>query len=53
VFGSIALDYKAALNALGMVTFISLFAMTTRRRGDAASGMTVDDAVAHAARRPA
>ena len=43
VFGSIELDYKAALNALGLVTFVGLFAMTMRRGAtDPVCGMTVD-----------
>ena len=30
VFGSIELDYKAALNALGAIVFVTLFALTGR-----------------------
>jgi uncharacterized protein len=32
VFGGIELDYKAALNALGAVIFLALFALTARQR---------------------
>ena len=43
VFGSIELDYKAALNALGLVIFVALFAMTIRRGAtDPVCGMSVD-----------
>jgi YHS domain-containing protein len=43
VFGGIELDYKAALNALGAVIFVALFAMTVRRgTTDPVCGMTVD-----------
>jgi YHS domain-containing protein/uncharacterized membrane protein YraQ (UPF0718 family) len=43
VFGSIELDYKAALNALGLVVFVALFALTIRRGAtDPVCGMTVD-----------
>ena len=43
VFGSIKLDYKAALNALGLVVFAVLFALTMRRGAtDPVCGMTVD-----------
>jgi uncharacterized membrane protein YraQ (UPF0718 family) len=31
VFDTIELDYKAALNALGLIIFVALFAMTARR----------------------
>jgi len=45
VFGMIELDYKAALNALGAVIFVALFAMTIRRGAtDPVCGMTVDRA---------
>jgi uncharacterized membrane protein YraQ (UPF0718 family) len=33
VFGTIELDYKAALNALGLGTFVILFAITVRAEG--------------------
>ena len=36
VFGTIELDYKAALNALGLIVFGGLFALTIRRGGGAA-----------------
>jgi uncharacterized membrane protein YraQ (UPF0718 family)/YHS domain-containing protein len=43
VFGSIELDYKAALNALGLVIFVALFAVTLRRGTiDPMCGMAVD-----------
>ena len=43
VFGSIELDYKAALNALGLVVFAVLFALTMRRGAtDPVCGMSVD-----------
>jgi YHS domain-containing protein len=43
VFGSIELDYKAALNALGLVLFATLLAMTLRRGvTDPVCGMRVD-----------
>jgi uncharacterized protein len=43
VFGTIQLDYKAALNALGLVIFAVLFAITVRRGTiDPMCGMTVD-----------
>jgi uncharacterized membrane protein YraQ (UPF0718 family)/YHS domain-containing protein len=43
VFGTISLDYKAALNALGLVIFVVLFGMTLRRGvADPVCGMTVD-----------
>ena len=35
VFGSIALDYKAVLNALGLAIFVALFALSMRRRSAA------------------
>jgi uncharacterized membrane protein YozB (DUF420 family) len=31
VFGSIALDYKAVLNALATIAFVALMALTRRR----------------------
>jgi uncharacterized membrane protein YraQ (UPF0718 family)/YHS domain-containing protein len=43
VFGTIELDYKAALNALGLVIFVALFAITVRRGTiDPVCGMAVD-----------
>jgi uncharacterized membrane protein YraQ (UPF0718 family)/YHS domain-containing protein len=43
VFGTIELDYKAILNALGLVIFAVLFAITVRRGTiDPMCGMTVD-----------
>ena len=53
--GSIALDYKAALNVLGLLAFAALFALTVRRGAtDPVCGMTVDRAkalsVAHGAK---
>jgi uncharacterized protein len=52
VFGSIELDYKAVLNALGLVTFVALFALTARRGAtDPSCGMTVDRATALTAER--
>jgi hypothetical protein len=43
VFGTIELDYKAALNALGLLVFIALFALTittpTKRRHRGAPGL--------------
>jgi hypothetical protein len=47
VFGSLALDYKLALNVLGAAIFAALFWLT-RRRGetDPVCGMTVDRAKA-------
>jgi uncharacterized protein len=43
VFGSIQLDYKAALNALGLVIFVALLAVTLRRGTiDPVCGMAVD-----------
>ena len=38
VFGGIELDYKAALNALGTVIFLALFALTARSRPGSVSG---------------
>jgi YHS domain-containing protein len=47
VFGSIALDYKLALNVLGVVIFATLFWMTARRGAtDPVCGMKVDRAKA-------
>jgi uncharacterized protein len=52
VFGSIELDYKAVLNALGLVVFVTLFAMTVRRGAtDPVCGMKVDKANALTAER--
>ena len=52
VFGSIELDYKAVLNALGLVVFVTLFAMTLRRGAtDPVCGMKVDRAKALTAER--
>jgi YHS domain-containing protein len=43
VFGSIELDYKAVLNAIGLVLFVALFAVTMRRGAtDPVCGMKVD-----------
>jgi hypothetical protein len=43
VFGSIQLDYKAVLNALGAVIFVGLFALTFHRGvTDPVCGMTID-----------
>jgi YHS domain-containing protein len=43
MFGSIELDYKAALNAPGALIFVALFAVTLRRGIiDPMCGMTVD-----------
>jgi uncharacterized protein len=43
VFGSIKLDYKLALNVLGLAIFAALFALTVRRGAtDPVCGMTVD-----------
>ena len=43
VFGSIGLDYKLALNLVGAVVFVALFALTVRRGAtDPVCGMTVD-----------
>jgi len=43
VFGSVALDYKLVLNALGLVVFTALFWLTARRGAtDPVCGMTVD-----------
>jgi uncharacterized protein len=43
VFGSIEVDYKLALNALGTVVFVALMGLTVRRGAtDPMCGMTVD-----------
>jgi uncharacterized membrane protein YraQ (UPF0718 family)/YHS domain-containing protein len=43
VFGTIELDYKAVLNALGLAIFAALFLVTMRRSAkDPVCGMTVD-----------
>jgi hypothetical protein len=34
VFGSIELDYKAALNAVGLVIFVAMFAVALRHPAD-------------------
>ena len=48
VFGSVQVDYKLALNILGAVIFITLFALTVRRGArDPVCGMTVDRRTAH------
>jgi uncharacterized protein len=45
--GSISLDYKTALNILGLIGFAALFALTVRRGAtDPVCGMTVDRAKA-------
>jgi uncharacterized membrane protein YraQ (UPF0718 family) len=45
VFGSIALNYKAALNAVAVVVFLALFALTMQRGAtDPVCGMKVDRA---------
>jgi uncharacterized protein len=45
IFGSIDLDYKLVLNALGLVIFAALFGLTMRRGAtDPVCGMTVDRA---------
>jgi uncharacterized protein len=47
VFGSIELNYKAVLNALGLAGFVVLFGVTMRRGAkDPVCGMTVDKATA-------
>jgi uncharacterized protein len=52
VFGTIELDYKAVLNALGLIIFVALFAMTARRGAtDPVCGMEVDKAKALTAER--
>ena len=43
IFGSIQLDYKLALNVLGLVVFAALFGLTMRRGAtDPVCGMKVD-----------
>ena len=43
VFATIELDYKAALNLVGLVVFVAMFALTARRGAtDPVCGMTVD-----------
>jgi uncharacterized protein len=52
VFGTIELDYKAVLNALALIVFVTLFAMTARRGAtDPVCGMEVDKANALTAER--
>jgi YHS domain-containing protein len=47
VFGSVQLDYKLALNVLGLGIFAALLALTVRRGAtDPVCGMTVDRAKA-------
>ena len=47
VFGPIELDYKAARNAVGLLIFAALFALTVRRGAtDPVCGMTVDRSTA-------
>jgi uncharacterized protein len=47
VFGSIEVDYKLALNVLGLVVFVALMALTVRRGAtDPICGMSVDRATA-------
>jgi YHS domain-containing protein len=47
IFGSIGLDYKLALNVLGLVVFAALFGLTARRGAtDVVCGMKVDRAKA-------
>ena len=47
IFGSIQLDYKLALNAIGFVVFAALFGLTMRRGAtDPVCGMKVDRAKA-------
>ncbi len=47
IFGSVELDYKLVLNALGVVAFASLFYLTARRGAtDPVCGMKVDRAKA-------
>jgi len=44
VFGSVEVNYKLALNAIALVVFAGLFALTFRRRGAAVRvrGMTAE-----------
>jgi len=52
VFGSIELDYKAVLNAIGLAIFVWMFAITLRRGAkDPTCGMTVDKNTALSAER--
>jgi uncharacterized membrane protein YraQ (UPF0718 family)/YHS domain-containing protein len=52
MFGSIELDYKAALNVVATIAFVALFALTLRRGAtDPVCGMTVDRKTALAAQR--
>jgi uncharacterized protein len=52
VFGSIELDYKAVLNAIALVIFVWMFAITLRRGAkDPTCGMTVNKATALTAER--
>jgi uncharacterized protein len=52
VFGSIELDYKAVLNAIGLLIFVALFGLTLRRGAiDPTCGMAVDRAKALTADR--
>jgi YHS domain-containing protein/uncharacterized membrane protein YraQ (UPF0718 family) len=45
IFGSVELDYKLVLNAVGLVVFLVLFGLTMRRGAtDPVCGMTVDRA---------
>ena len=47
VFGSVAVDYKLALNVLGLGIFAALFWLTARRgAADPVCGMQVDRATA-------
>ena len=47
VFGSVRADYKLVLNALGLLVFAALFALTVRRGAtDPVCGMRVDRAKA-------
>jgi len=51
VFGSVAVDYKLALDLAGLALFAALFALTIRRGArDPVCGMTVDRATAVSAR---
>ena len=48
IFGSIQLDYKLVLNALGLIVFAALFGLTMRRGAtDPVCGMKVDRSKAH------
>jgi uncharacterized protein len=52
VFGTIELDYKAVLNAVALVVFVTLFAITFRRGAtDPVCGMSVDKRKALTAER--